>query len=75
VTPSGIEPATFRLVAQCFNQLCHQQRAPNIEAQVMNETLLQKKVLIFAYDQKYLESFEMVLEKDGEDQLDRSCEK
>jgi hypothetical protein len=26
-------------------------------------------------DQKHLESYEMVLEKDGEDQLDRSCEK
>jgi len=28
VTPSGIEPATVRLVAQCPNRLRHQQRAP-----------------------------------------------
>jgi len=31
--------------------------------------------MLRAADQKYLESFDVVLEKDGKDQLDQSCEK
>jgi len=39
--PSGIEPATFRIVAQWLNQLCHQQRAHAVRYLLMWHRLLE----------------------------------
>jgi hypothetical protein len=30
MTPSGSKPATFQLIAQCLNQLCHRLTLPNL---------------------------------------------
>jgi hypothetical protein len=48
VTPSEIELATFRLVAQCLNQLRHQQRAPennNTNKKQTNIKIILKKLV------------------------------
>jgi hypothetical protein len=46
ITPSGIEPATFRLVAQCLNQLRH--RVPqHVIKRILNYRLNTENIVFF----------------------------
>ena len=55
MTPSGFEPATFLLVAQCLNRLRHQQRAPII-AGTCDKMSVKWKEISLSYDKMQAEA-------------------